>query len=233
MALVRRSTEIAMRWDSRARAAVFAVFLIFASWCGAQAPPETWTEDLTRFAADEQAHPPGEHEIVFYGSSSFRLWPGLEDAFAPTRARNRGFGGSTTAVGVAMFDRIVMPLRPRTLVLYFGDNDLSMAMTPEAVISDWRRLFARIDDALPDARVIVVAIKPSPAREGLLGAQNEVNAELRALAAARRETFFVDIASPMLDARHAPRAELFGPDALHMNARGYAVWRPLIAPLIE
>jgi lysophospholipase L1-like esterase len=39
---------------------------------------------------------------------------------------------------------------------------------------------------------------------------------------------YIDVFTPMLDASGAPRTDLFGPDRLHMNATGYALWRKVI-----
>jgi lysophospholipase L1-like esterase len=37
----------------------------------------------------------------------------------------------------------------------------------------------------------------------------------------------------MLDAAGQPRAELFVADRLHLSEAGYAVWRPIVAPLLR
>jgi hypothetical protein len=37
----------------------------------------------------------------------------------------------------------------------------------------------------------------------------------------------------MLNAKGEPRAELFVKDMLHMNEAGYAVWKPVLAPLVK
>jgi len=44
---------------------------------------------------------------------------------------------------------------------------------------------------------------------------------------------YVDVFTPMLDAAGAPKQELFLEDGLHMNAKGYAIWRDLIAPILR
>ena len=44
---------------------------------------------------------------------------------------------------------------------------------------------------------------------------------------------FINIYPAMLGADGQPRRELFVADMLHLNADGYAVWRPLVAPFLE
>jgi lysophospholipase L1-like esterase len=41
---------------------------------------------------------------------------------------------------------------------------------------------------------------------------------------------YVDVFNPMLGGDGRPRAELFGEDKLHMNAKGYALWTSIIGP---
>jgi lysophospholipase L1-like esterase len=79
---------------------------------------------------------------------------------------------------------------------------------------------------------VCIAIKPSPARIALLPAMRDTNARVRAIAASSGRVTFVDVFTPMLGADGTPRAELFGPDALHLDADGYALWRRLLAPVI-
>jgi len=46
---------------------------------------------------------------------------------------NRGFGGSQIADSVFYADRIVIPYRPRLIVLRAGGNDIHAGKTPEQV----------------------------------------------------------------------------------------------------
>lgn len=50
--------------------------------------------------------------VVFYGSSTIRLWEELADDFADQRALNLGFGGSTLQACVYFFERLVTPIKP-------------------------------------------------------------------------------------------------------------------------
>ena len=44
---------------------------------------------------------------------------------------------------------------------------------------------------------------------------------------------YIDVWTPMLNANGQPRGELFGPDKLHMNRRGYQLWTQIIAPHLQ
>jgi lysophospholipase L1-like esterase len=94
-------------------------------------------------------------------------------------------------------------------------------------------LVLRLRQALPDATIAFVAIKPSPARISQLAAQREANALVADWTRSQRGVAFIDVATPMLDASGTPREALFLDDRLHMNASGYALWREVIAPWLR
>ncbi len=198
-------------------------------------PPSSpeWTQDMARFDAEDAAHAPPAHPIVFTGSSSIRLWTSLAADFPGRPLLNRGFGGSQLRDAVHYADRLAIRYRPRMVVVYAGDNDIDAGRTAQQVHSDFVALVARLRKDLPDTPIVYLSIKPSPLRIAQLPAQREANALIRAEAAKWPNVRFVDIATPMLDANGQPRAELFMPDRLHMNAEGYAVWRKVVAPYLD
>ena len=58
----------------------------------------------------------------------------------PLAVINRGFGGSQIAHVNQYASEIILPYRPRAVVLYAGDNDLSWpwSKTPEQVFSEFQ-----------------------------------------------------------------------------------------------
>ncbi|MBA8886490.1 lysophospholipase L1-like esterase [Dokdonella fugitiva] len=218
---------------TRVLARFTALFLLLASTAAVfarDASIDPWETEIARFEAADRAAPPPPGGVVFVGSSSIRLWSTLADDFAGTRVLNRGFGGSRIADATRLAARIVLPYRPRLVVLYAGDNDLAEGRTPPQVLADVEAFIASVHHDAPTTPVVFVSIKPSPARAALLPAMREANALVRAYAGRTRGVRYVDVFEPMLGADGAPRAELFGPDRLHMNARGYALWTRIIAP---
>jgi lysophospholipase L1-like esterase len=146
---------------------------------------------------------------------------------------NRGFGGSTLADVVYYADRILLPYRPRMVVLYAGDNDLAMGRTPDQVVGDYRSFIARLRSAWPGARVVFVSIKPSPARRACIARARNTNRRIRAAIARDSRQAYVDVFTPMLDRAGQPRPELFVDDSLHMTRAGYLLWRARLAPLVH
>lgn len=53
--------------------------------------------------------------------------------------------------------RVVLPYRPRLIVLYAGDNDLAAGKSPVAVFRDYQAFVALVRRALPETRIAFIA----------------------------------------------------------------------------
>lgn len=193
-------------------------------------PPDAWQAEIRRFEEQDRIDPPQPGSVLFIGSSSIRMWTTLADDFAGVAVINRGFGGSEIADATRFADRIVIPYRPRLIILYAGDNDIADGRSAREVVADFDGFVRRIRDALPELPIAFISIKPSPARVRLLATMQRANRLIRRYARSHRAIRYIDTATRMLDAHGQPRAELFGPDGLHMNRKGYALWTSIIAP---
>ena len=196
-----------------------------------------WQPSLDAFAAADRLHAPRPGGVLFVGSSSIRLWDGLEqqfgggadsDAAADPVIIKRGFGGSRLADVAQYLDRLVLPYKPRLVVVYAGDNDLAEGRAPHEVLESFRSLVDGVQRELPQTRIAYVSIKPSPLREALMPQIRETNALIRGYAGSTPGLDYIDIHTPMLGADGRPRAELFRADALHLNEAGYALWKTVI-----
>jgi lysophospholipase L1-like esterase len=197
------------------------------------AAPEKWAATIDKFTQGDVTNPPPRDGVVFVGSSSIVKWTSLEQDFPGVKVINRGFGGSELADSVYYADRVVIPYQPRTVVLYAGDNDLNAGKTPETVFADFKAFAAKIHAALPRTRIVYIAIKPSPSRWKIKDKVVAANALIAAECAKDKRFAYADIYTPMLNAKGEPRPELFVKDMLHMNEAGYAVWKPVLAPLVK
>lgn len=171
--------------------------------------------------------------IVFTGSSSIRVWKTLTHDMEGLRVVNRGFGGSEMSDLNRYARRIVVPLRPRVVVVYEGDNDLAGGKEMEPLLADFRRFIALMRESLPETRILFLAVKPSPSRLSILEKQQQFNRQLKELAMGNPKLGFMDVATPMLDARGKPREELFLDDRLHMKPSGYEVWMRVLKPVLQ
>ncbi|MFT4197702.1 MAG: SGNH/GDSL hydrolase family protein [Pseudoxanthomonas sp.] len=191
---------------------------------GRVSSPE-WAQDMARFAEQDAAHPPPRGAVLFIGSSSIRFWASLAQDFPATPVINRGFGGSQVRDSTYYADRIVVPYAPSRIVFYAGDNDLAAGRSPQQVADDFVAFVRRVRRDLPQVPIAYIAIKASPSRLQLQPQMAQANALVRAAAAGLPAVGFIDVYTPMLDARGKPRPELFREDMLHMNAAGYAIWK--------
>ena len=190
-----------------------------------------WEKDIRKFEVRDAENMPELGGIVFVGSSSMRMWK-TDDDFPELKIINRGFGGSQTSDALLYLDRIVLKYKPRIVAIYEGDNDIAAGKTADMVYSDTQKLFARIHEALPETRIIYVAIKPSIARWKLVEPMREANEKIKALTEKDERIHFLDIDTPMMGKDGKPRADLFIKDGLHLNRKGYDLWNSLIEPYL-
>ena len=200
-------------------------------WTG---KPDSWESSIRKFEASDRLHPPKLGTIVFTGSSSIRLWDTLVDDMKPLDVINRGFGGSQIAQVNQYARRIVIPYRPRAVVLYAGENDLSFpwSKSPETVINDFKQFVALIHAELPDTWTYYVSMKPSPLRWRNWDNIHRTNQMIEAFIRTQQRVQFIDVSAAMLNAKGQPRSEIFRPDGLHMNSQGYALWTSIIKPVL-
>jgi lysophospholipase L1-like esterase len=168
-------------------------------------------------------------ELVFYGSSSIRLWRSLNTDFENCHPINLGFGGSTLAACVWYFDRIMAGLQPKGMVLYAGDNDLGDGRHPEEVFVFFKQLMAFIRQKYGNIPVAYISIKPSIRRFNIIDQIRFTNKIIsEEIERMNDATYFVNIYDRMLDANKYPRRDLFEPEGLHINDKGYALWKSVI-----
>jgi lysophospholipase L1-like esterase len=195
--------------------------------------PLRWVSDIEQFEQADRVHPPVPGSIVFVGSSSIAMWETLEKDFGYFPVLNRGISGSMLADNVQSVYRIVLPYKPPLVVIYAGENDLVEGETPDRVLHDYQTFTSIVHRKLPTTRVVFVSIKPSIARDSLTGKIRETNRLISNFTRTDKRLGYVDVFTPMLDASGRPRRDLFLGDGLHMNARGYAIWREKIMPVLR
>lgn len=195
---------------------------------------ETWEPSIRKFEESDRIHPPPPGSIVFTGSSSIVRWRSLADDMQPLVAVNRGFGNSRISDVNQYVGRIVIPYRPRAVVLYAGDNDLSppISKSPETIAEDFRQFVALVHGHLPDTWIYFISIKPSPSRWTTWPSMQQANKLIAEYARTQDRVEFIDVSSAMLAQDGSLRRELFLPDDLHLNAQGYALWSSMIRPIL-
>jgi lysophospholipase L1-like esterase len=165
-----------------------------------------------------------KNPVVFYGSSTIRLWDTLADDLDNFRAINLGFGGSTLEACAHFFERLVVPVAPCSLVVYAGDNDLGDGRSAQEVFSYYKTLEAKIDKNLGDLEFGFISIKPSLARFNIIDRIRTANRLIKEDISARKRGYFIDLFEAMLKPDGMPDPKLFCEDGLHMSRAGYRLW---------
>jgi lysophospholipase L1-like esterase len=176
---------------------------------------------LQRMCARSHRH---QNPVVFYGSSSIRLWKSLASDFPEIPVVNAGFGGSTLVACAWFFDRLVVPVNPSRLVLYAGDNDLGDGADEAGFTKRLEALLLTIDHFFPNIPLTMLTIKPSPARIHLLARIQACNGIIYQRLGRRPNSTVVDIHHPMLGHDGQPRLDYYAKDRLHMSPAGYRCW---------
>ena len=188
-----------------------------------------WYEEEVRAMEQRMLEfPPPAGAVVFYGSSSMRMWDALEDDFRQVGALNQAFGGSTMEACAWFFERLVVPCNPRAVVCYAGDNDLGDGKEPDEVVASFRKLLVKVDAYFPSIPFTMLSIKPSPARwhlrERIISTNEAICREIQG----RPAGYFIDIFHAMLGGDGRPDSSLFQEDGLHVSLKGYLVWKRLL-----
>lgn len=181
-----------------------------------------------------QKDPPAPGGIICIGSSHMQLWKTVQEDLSPLTVYNYGIGGSRMSHAAELFiDNLAIPFKPRAVILYEGSNDINAGTSPEGVLEHFREMHRKLHAALPETRLYVLGVVPSPGKRFEKIADLLLTNELLARECATEPWMkFIDTTSPLLGPEGKPREELFKPSDIHMLPAGYGVWKAAIAPVL-
>ena len=195
--------------------------------------PPFWN-DIQYFKKQDSVSFPPKNAILFIGSSSFTMWKGVQDSFPGYTIINRGFGGSTLSDQIRYEKDLIVPYEPKQIVIYCGENDLASSdtVTAQTVLERFKTLYADIKSKFPEVSIAFISLKPSPSRRHLFSKMQQSNKMIKEFLSTQRNTAFIDVHRPMLGTNGEPLPEIFLEDSLHMNEKGYAIWKKEIQPYL-
>ncbi|MBV5311714.1 MAG: hypothetical protein JZU47_00370 [Prolixibacteraceae bacterium] len=184
-----------------------------------------WYEDEIKQLERKTFNLSGEKKrVLFYGSSSIRLWNTVKIDFPDFTVINQAFGGSTFAACCWFFKRIVPKHKPDIIVLYAGDNDLGDGRHPEEVFYFFKSMMALISENCGDIPVAYISVKPSLVRLYLYNSIEYTNTIIRKEISEKYPLCsYVDVFNAML-LNGAIDHTLYEADGLHLSPEGYKVW---------
>ena len=214
-----------------ASALAIVLFVVgFVSAASAQTPidPTRFEDAIAAFEAEDASMTP-EGAIAITGSSSIRRWNTMKADLAPLTVIPRGFGGSAMADVLHYVDRLVIPYKPRAVVIYEGDNDTGMfGVPPMQIAGELKEIIAKIHAALPQTRVYVMSVKPSLARWNNWDKAQEANKLYQMIVESNDLLHYIDVATPFLRADGRVMDDIFVDDGLHLNEKGTRIWAATI-----
>ncbi len=195
--------------------------------------PQRYEEAILNYEkSDSLSFPPG-NAIVCYGSSSMRGWhDSISVDLAPLTLIPRGFGGSNMNDALYYSERMILNYKPRAVLLYEGDNDIGDEIPPNKIINKFEQFISKVHKRLPKCRIYVLAIKPSLRRWHQRDQMRFANKLLEENCSKDERLEFIDIVSIMLNENGVPKEDIFLADSLHMNRKGYLLWRDAVRPII-
>jgi lysophospholipase L1-like esterase len=202
---------------------IIAMFAAASFGADSKSRTNRFEEDILAFEAADQKNPAPKGAILFVGDSLFALWKSIETDLPEYTVINRGFGGSQMSDLLYYTDRIVIPYKPRLIIVNEGGNDIHRGRMPEQMLADVRAFVEKVRAVLPDTRIAISSLTPSPARWSEAEIAKHANRIIRDYVATQRNVVFIDLFDAYLGADGKPREELFVEDGLHYSAAAYRV----------
>ena len=199
-----------------------------------QAQQQKYAGEFREFNKQDSIAFPQKGAILLIGSSSFRKWTDVQSYFPGYTIINRSFGGSVLPEVSAYADQNIAKYHPKQVIIYCGENDLASSdtVTPMVVFNRFKQLFKIIRSRAGEVNVTFVSIKPSPIRKKIQLKVEEANKLIEAFLKTRSGTAFIDVYHPMLVKDRDINGSIFTSDSLHMNPKGYAIWKKAIDPYL-
>jgi lysophospholipase L1-like esterase len=207
-----------------------AGFLIVCFSGFAQSPATPFRKEIDAFKKKDSVQMPVQGTILFTGSSSFTKWTDVPDYFPGYPILNRGFGGSSLPDLIRYANEIIIPYKPKQVVIYCGENDIAASdtVTAQLVLERVRQLLAIIRNGLPGVPIAFISIKPSPSRWKFEPVIVEANRLVKKFLRRQPHTRFVNVHDAMLNSDGSVMTDIFISDNLHMNEKGYRIWQPIL-----
>lgn len=164
---------------------------------------------------------------IFYGSSSFRLWKSIKKDFPGHNILNLSFGGSRIDYCLYYFDRLIKPNKVKSLIFYAGDNDIGDGRLPKQILNSFLAFYNKFRESYPKTKFTFVSIKPSPERFPFLDRIKSSNNLIKQFLSQESNTFYLNVYDDMLNINGDVKKDLFTDDKLHMNKKGFALWKKI------
>ena len=197
---------------------------------------EAWNKAVRAYYYHKKEHfellPDTEHEIIFLGNSITDNCEWAE-LFQDPNVKNRGIGGDDTD-GILERLEEVTSSRPDKIFLMIGTNDLAYGKTVAHVLENYRKIIEQIRKDSPTTLLFIQSVLP--VEDAIhytrpTASIMEINKRLVELAK-EFNLEYIDLFPLFATSENKLNLD-YSLDGLHLNGKGYEVWKEMIEKLLK
>ena len=196
-------------------------------------PDENFEKEIAVLQRRSAKKKQQQNLIVFYGSSTIRLWDQLQKDFPAHHTLNLGFGGAFIHSLSSHFKTLFQGLQPKAIVLYLGGNDLSLGLSAREVIDQIRTFIEFVHQKFPSVIIFNISIKPSFERQELLEVIQHINQALLEMSTRLPYLYQIKLYESLIDQNQQIRSDVLLQDGLHLNKLGYEILKSQVNKALE
>jgi GDSL-like Lipase/Acylhydrolase family len=189
-------------------------------------------KNVLAYEAADKTNVPPQNAILLAGDSQFYRWKTLHEDLPGYIIINRGIDSFETLDLVYFTDRLVLPYKPRLIILHIGGNDVHNGKSPGQVLADFKAFVAKVRAVQPDVPIAFTSMTPSPGRWDEADKRKETNHVIKDYIATQPHLQFINLWDAMLTADGKPREDLWVADRVHPNHEGYLLRVKIMRPIL-
>ncbi len=171
------------------------------------------------------------NKIVFFGDSQIDLW-WMAPSFGSLPVVNKGISGDWALRAVERFDRDVIALKPKKLVMLIGTNDLGNGRSIEDISTNIEAMVKSAESK--DIETFLCSVLPVRGKyisNHPLDDIIKINSKLKKIAQ-KNNTKYIDFHTPLIDSAGTFSIN-YTADGLHPSRAGYAKMTKILLPLLS
>lgn len=191
-----------------------------------------YEKNVAAYEAADKADPPPRGAILLAGDSQFFRWKTLHEDLPGYTIINRGIDSFQFSDLLHFTARLVLPYRPRLIVLHVGGNDVHNGRSPAQVLADFQTFVATVRKVQPEVPIAFSSLTPGPGRWDEAAQRKQTNRVVKDYIGTQKNLFFIDLWDAMLTPGGQPREDLWVEDRIHPNHAGYLIRVKIMQPLL-
>ncbi len=193
-----------------------------------------YQHDIDKYQEENRKLTDFSCDVLMLGSSSINLWNNIYNDLAPLKIIRRSYGGSTIRDQIYNYNTIARGYHPKKIAVYV-ENDLggNERITIGECYDLYRLFFQMLRRDYPEAVICYISMKPSFAKADQLKDQLVFNALMEDYVRNAKGFEYIDITAGMYDEKGNLREDIFIEDRLHLNQKGYDIWKEVIRPVLQ